>query len=193
MGPIDLGAQSHWGKARLVSSDDSRVGVDDLQRLIVETTVDELRQWERDPFQHDVGAATLRNTAFGHIRIPLVYDREVLWGGALVEAERVEPHDDGRIRVLDLHAAGWSRQRAEAAAIGEMTADRTATVDDRLLAETLIDLREFDLDLTDAAGWDGDSIDDLIAQIEADDSDLDLGGFGGGGTTCPNCGYVIDE
>lgn len=159
-----------------MSSDDApmRISTDNLDDLLVNVHVDDLSFWDADPFAHDIGAATVRNAAFGHVRIPLVHDGEVLWGGALVEAERMEPRDDGRIRVLDLSAAGWSRERAIAAALGEITAERTAVADDVSLAELLIEIREHDETLTSAAGWDGDDIDALLEQIERDAADLDL-------------------
>lgn len=189
------------------SSDDQptdRVSTELLERLQRTCHVDELAAWPGDPFQHDVGAATVRDGAFGKLRLAVVVDGQVVYGADVVEAERVEPRDGGMVRVLDLTSLGWSARKAHAWAVGQMTADRQALVDEVQLAELLIDLHQNDAALAVAAGWDGDDLDALLRRIEEDNPGTfgdgeppagEPGGAGGDGggdlvlVSCPECGH----
>lgn len=169
--------------ARRRTSDDQptdRVTTDLLASLQRTVNVDQLAVWPGDPFQHDIGAATVRDATFGKLRLPVVIDGQVVYAADLVEAERCDPKDQGMVRVLDLTPLGWAPRKAHAWAVGQMTADREATADDVLLAELLIDLHQTDRALAEAAGWDGDDLDALLERMRADGT-LDDGPGGDGG------------
>jgi len=149
-----------------MSSDDTaRISFDQAESITVEAEVDSLRVWEKDPFHHDIPRARLRNFRFGQLRRPIVYGDEVLWGGAIVLAEKDDPLDDGRIRVIDLERAGWSREQAMAAALSETMTDRLSTVDDIVLAETLLELQTHDAGLLPLIGFDADDLDQILADL----------------------------
>ena len=184
----------------MTSSDDTpgRVSTDLLATLVGETNVADLAFWEGSPWQHDVGAATVRDGVFGKLRLPIVHEGVVIYGEQIVEAERIEPKDDGRLMVIDLTPLGWSAEKATAAVLGEMTADRAATVDDETFADLLLSVQAADAGLAEAAGWGEAGIDALLASIEADsgvDDVDDVDGVGGVGDSptastliqCPAC------
>ncbi|MEM9467971.1 MAG: site-specific DNA-methyltransferase [Actinomycetota bacterium] len=152
-----------------MSSDDrptDRISPELLASLQRETHVDTLTRWDGEPWDHDIGAATIRDSVFGKLRLPIVHSGEVIHGTDIVEAERVDPKDDGRVLVIDLTDTGWPIEKARAWALGQMTADQTATRDDHLLAELVLELRAENVAWTDAAGWAGDDIDELLASLQ---------------------------
>ena len=177
-----------------MSSDDQRITTDQLQTLIRVATVDELERWDEAPWgSYDIGQQTIRDTVFGKLTLPVIHNGKVRLGSRVVDGERIEPKDGGRILVIDLDPLGWSEQRAKAAVLGEMLGEREATIDEVLLGELVTDIASYDLSLTEAAGMDGDDIDALLEALNSDPSDFDDDGHGSGErtVTCPDCGALV--
>ncbi len=175
-----------------MSSDDvatTRLSTEMMARCIRRAHVDELARWTEAPWiDYDIGAQTVRDGVFGKLALPVVHDGEVLYHPRIVEAERMEPKDNGELMVLDLSPLGWPRNRALAAVLGEDTAEATRSVDRALLAELVTGIAQEDLSLLEAAGWDGDQVDDIIAELDADDEGL----FGDDDDRCcPHCGLPL--
>lgn len=178
-----------------MSSDDvssDRISTEMLERLIRRSQVADLAPWTESPWSgYDLGAQTVRDSVFGKLRLPIVFEGEVLWGSDIVDAERIEPKDGGSVLVIDLTDTGWSRSQATAAVLGEATALRQMTTDDTLLAELVTALARDDMAMLEAAGWDGDDVDQLIGDLTR----VSDGAFGEdedkGSVACPNCGVII--
>jgi site-specific DNA-methyltransferase (adenine-specific)/site-specific DNA-methyltransferase (cytosine-N4-specific) len=156
-----------------MSSDDvasDRVSTEILEKLISTVDVSDLRAWAEQPLDYDVGLATVRDGVFGKLGLPVVWEGEVLIGSQIVDAEKIDPKDGGRVMVIDLTPLGWPRHKALAAALGELTAQRTAYWDDKLLAELVTSLHEQDAALLSQSGWGGDEIQELLDRIEADEA-----------------------
>lgn len=156
-----------------MSSDDvasDRVSTEILEKLIRTVDTSELSAWSESPIDYDVGAATVRDSVFGKLGLPVVWEGEVLIGSQIVDAEKIQPRDGGRLMVIDLTPLGWPRHKALAAALGELTAQRTAYWDDKMLAELVTSLHDQDAAVLEAAGWGGDEIQELLDRIEADES-----------------------
>ena len=175
-----------------MSSDDARLDTERLLELAVPTHVDNLTRWDGDPWQSDVGSAAAHSSRLGQTRLVLTHGGMVVYGGAVVDAQRHQPDDGGMVPAVDLAAAGFSLVEAQAAALSMMTADRAALIDRPLLAELTIGLHEAGGGLLEAAGWDGDDIDGVLADIERDDDEADdpIGGPAKD-VRCPDCGSVF--
>lgn len=179
-----------------MSSDDQRISTEELLSMAEAVHVDTLTRWSGDPWQADVGQRAVQSQVFGQIGLVLTHGTEVLYGGDLVDAQRHQPDDGGRVPVVDLAKAGFTRGKAEAAALALWTNHRNATVDDVMLAELVTSLIESEQEALAAAGWDGDDVDALIAKIERDDppdsfGDIDPDSFNLA-STCPKCGFEFD-
>lgn len=156
------------------SSDDkptTRITPEIIELYSETVNVDQLTIWEGHPVDYDVGAATMFDKSFGKTDVVYTYGDEVLLGKAQVEAEKIDPKDDGTTRRLDLEALGWPREKAEGLALGKLTQYRTAVWDDSATLEAAIRLHEYDQELARNAGWDGDTIDEL-AELVGDDDPL---------------------
>lgn len=161
-----------------MSSDDTssdRMSVELLQQSIRVATTDELSAWAESPVGgFDLGAQTVRDSVFGKLGLPVIHNQRVLLGSRIVDAERIEPKDGGRVVVIDLTPLGWTANRAEAAVLGEFLGERDSTVDDVLLAELATRLATEEAELFLSTGMDGDDLDALIEQIEADQHNVGL-------------------
>ena len=161
------------------TTDPRRVSTELLETLIGPRHVNTIQQWEASPYDLDIGATTVRDNVFGKLGLPVIYNNEAIIGGHIVEAERIDPKDNGMVVVIDVTSLEWGRSFAEAAALGEFTAIQQAFVDHDALADLVTRLHEEDPVAAVAAGWDGDALDALLQQID-EDRNTPLDGDGGG-------------
>lgn len=166
-----------------MSSDDRRISSERFAEAVTTVNVDTLTFWDEDPYQHDVGHASLHSDRLGNTQVVLTWGEVVVYGTAAVQAQIHQGNDAGMIPVVDLKGLGLSETEAKAAALSTMTAARNATVDDAALAELLLEIQP-DLTLLRATGWDEDDIDDLVSVLELSD------GIGAGD---PIAGRNIDD
>lgn len=154
-------------KGKTASSDEQptdRISTDLLERLTKRVHVDSLTRWEGDPWAYDEDAAAALDARFGKLRLPVVINGEVVYGADIYEAERRKLLDGGEIMVVDLTEAGWSAEQARAWAVGRMSLDRDATIDDELMASALLAIREFDETMPAQIGWDDESLHNLMVR-----------------------------
>lgn len=155
--------------------------------------VADLRPWAANPYDHDVGQATVYASTFGQTRLVVTHEGEVIYGWPQVAAELAEPIARGRVAALDLTDLGWSREKAAAAALGLLRADRLAVEDDRTLADLLLAIAAADSALLVAAGWDTSDVDYLLRSIEEGEGPVDFSAFDENDVKteheCPKCGY----
>jgi len=173
-----------------MTSDDSphRITPDLLAALLVEGHVDDLTVWRGSGVDHDLGAVMVYDSEFGQTQLPIVWNGEVLFGGEMVEAERLSPSDNGKITYLDFTSLGWTKERAQAAAIGQATRHKQAFWDESTLLDTLVAIREHDKALTLAAGWSDDALNDLV-----EDSQTPIFDAEPERTLCGECGQPIPK
>lgn len=153
-----------------MSSDDTdtkRVSTDLLEKLIKRVHVDELESKEF-PWDHDIGQATVRDSVFGKLSLPVVQDGQVIWNADVVEAERIDPKDQGEVVVIDITELEWDPKRADLFALGEYTAAKNLLIDAQALADMVMRLQEWDRTATELIGWDDDEIGGLLEAIERD-------------------------
>ena len=158
-----------------MSSDDTntqRVSTDLLEKLIRRVHVDELETMPA-PWDHDIGQATVRDQVFGKLALPVVQDGQVIWNADIVEAERIDPKDQGEVIVIDVSELDWETERAELFALGEFTAAKNLLVDQQMLADWVLRLREWDQVATEMVGWDDAELDALMEAIERDSTTFD--------------------
>lgn len=173
-----------------MSSDDTnpqRVSTDLLQKLITRVHTDDLTGWDRNPYTPDIGEATIRDTLFGKLGLPVVLNGEVIHGGHIVEAERAEPKDNGELLVVDVTPLGWTKQTLERYAVGETTAGLQLDVNQDQLTAMLAEWATEDIDLLLGTGYDGDDLDTLLTEppdtLIPDTATADV--------TCPNCDHTF--
>lgn len=175
-----------------MSSDEKRITPDELAGLEDVRHISTLQLWERDPYgAADVGVETLAQARLGQTERCLVHGDLVLWGGVFVAAEYHQPLNDGNVAVTDI-TSRWSLNEAKAEVIRRFKRARDVIPDETMLGETLIELAQADMSLLNSIGIDGDDIDDLLAKLNADDSD----GFPSDDpephdVTCPACGATF--
>lgn len=154
-----------------MSSDDTntkRVSTDLLEQLIKRVHVDDLEMMEA-PWDHDIGQATVRDSVFGKLSLPVVQDGKVIWNGDIVEAERIDPKDQGEVIVVDITELEWAPERGELFALGEFTAAQNTIIDHKALADMVLRLSEWDRTAVELAGWDDGEVQGLLDAIERGD------------------------
>lgn len=153
----------------MTSSDDhpGRITPDLLQRMLTTVDVAGLDRPARDPWAGDPGRATRLAAEFGTVAIPVVQDGQVLFGWEHVAAEQQQPQDDGRLLVLDVSDLHWPPERVWALVAGLRSLTDHTEVDRGLLAELLADIGQLDMGWLDAAGWDTDALEQLLAAPDA--------------------------
>lgn len=178
-----------------MSSDDKRISTEQLLDLAEKVHVNDLTRWEGDPFQTDIGQRTLQTAVFGQTGLVLTWQGEIVYGADTVDAQRHQPDDAGYVPVVDLAKAGYSREMAQAAALAVWTNHRQAVPDYAMLAELVTGLHQWDHEVTEIAGWDGDDIDALLEAVDNLDDPPDFGddaGFPGSDVMrCPHCGEQL--
>ena len=149
-----------------MSSDDQRIGTQELLDHAKPVHVDTLTPWDQDPYQPDVGHAAVMSGEFGQGTLVLTHGTTVVFGSAAVDAQRHQPDDDGTVPAVDLAELGWSMQTAQRFATGLWTAAKSATTDEALLAELLTGWASEDMALLDGTGFDGDDLDALLEGLD---------------------------
>lgn len=149
------------------SSDDSagRITPDLLEKLVRVADVDELTRSERDAWTGDVELASGMSGEFGAVAMPIVNNGEVVYGWDAVAAEQAEGRDDGRMVVVDITGLDWPRERVWALVAGLHRRQERMTVDQKALADLLLEIQREEPALLDAIGWADSDLDDLIAAV----------------------------
>ncbi len=174
-----------------MSSDDQRIGVDDLLAHAEPVPVDSLDISLHAPWSRDVGLASLRSAVYG-VDIILTHRDKVVFGHDAVVAEQMQPEDGGRVLAIDTAKLGWTETRTKGWALAKFNPHRLASVAKPVMAEWSIEVFQEDPDLAAAAGFDGDDIDAMLQAIDDEDAEvLGAASEGDGGFECPNCGVVV--
>ena len=134
------------------SSDDSagRITPDLLEKLVRVADVDELTRSERDAWTGDVELASGMSGEFGAVAMPIVNNGEVVYGWDAVAAEQAEGRDDGRMVVVDITGLDWPRERVWALVAGLHRRQERMTVDQKALADLLLEIQREEPALLDA-------------------------------------------
>lgn len=153
-----------------MSSDEKRLTPDELKQMTETRSIETLSLWEQDPYgAADLGAETIAQARFGQTETVLVHGELVLWGGVIVEAERIASLNGGTVSVLDVARKGWSLAEAKAEVLRRHRRDENTDVDGGLFAEMLLELWDADQELVEDAGYSQDEIDAVVADINAEE------------------------
>lgn len=178
------------------------------ERRIEYMALSSIPRAERNPKAHDLPRIRQAMTKYGCTIAGILDERTgrlVAGHGRLAAleimlGEGVQPppgvlSDGGEWRAPVVR--GWSSANDEEAEGYVITDNRLGELggwDDRLLAETLEDLAEYNLDLLDLAGYSSNDLDRLVASVVGDrpDPPSEFQAYGEDletEHTCPKCGY----
>ena len=143
-----------------------RITPDLLAKLIQIVDVDDLDRSERDAWTGDTELAGSMADEFGTVQIPIVRDGEVVFGWEWVAAEKADGRDGGRMTVIDVTELDWPPEKVWALIAGMHKMPERMTVDQRLLAELLVEIQRTNEEWSAAAGWENDDIANLLDELE---------------------------